>query len=155
MTLAVVFQSSHLSTVNLVRLLLLLLSATSNYSHLPSSPPIPPQIGLLVCVTGIALHILRKAQGVEKKPKKQEGSGAAGGQRDSLLSSCSSDSEVEVFHTTGSDGKTRASSLSPSPYLQVGSKLETRLFSKNKKIIKFRPSNLRNIANGQRSGTPS
>ena len=80
LTLAVIFQSSDISAINM--------------------------LGLVICMTGITLHVLRKASSVEARGSTERSSrrGPRGspGQKESLLSQSESDddSEVEVFHTS-------------------------------------------------------
>ena len=81
MTLAVIFQSSDISMINM--------------------------LGLVICMTGITLHVVRKATSVETRGSSVERSSRRGlrgtsGQKESLLSQSESeeDSEVEVFHTS-------------------------------------------------------
>ena len=80
LTLAVIFQSSDISVINM--------------------------LGLVICMTGITLHVVRKAASVETTRDERSGSrrGVTGspGQKESLLSQSESeeDSEVEVFHTS-------------------------------------------------------
>ena len=81
LTLAVIFQSSDISVINM--------------------------LGLVICMTGITLHVVRKATSVETRGSSVERSSRRGlrgssGQKESLLSQSESeeDSEVEVFHTS-------------------------------------------------------
>ena len=81
LTLAVIFQSSDISAINM--------------------------LGLVICMTGITLHVVRKAASVETRGSSMErssrrGSRGSPGQKESLLSQSESDedSEVEVFHTS-------------------------------------------------------
>ena len=80
LTLAVIFQSSDISLINV--------------------------LGLVICMTGITLHVVRKATSVEARGSTERSAGRGSrrspGQRESLLSQSESedDSEVEVFHTT-------------------------------------------------------
>ena len=80
LTLAVIFQSSDISLINV--------------------------LGLVICMTGITLHVVRKATSVEARGSTEisadRGSRRSPGQQESLLSQSESedDSEVEVFHTT-------------------------------------------------------
>ena len=81
LTLAVIFQSSDISMINM--------------------------LGLVICMTGITLHVVRKATAVETRGSSVERSSRRGlrgssGQKESLLSQSESeeDSEVEVFHTS-------------------------------------------------------
>ena len=81
LTLAVIFQSSDISMINM--------------------------LGLVICMTGITLHVVRKATSVETRGSSVERSSRRGlrgssGQKESLLSQSESeeDSEVEVFHTS-------------------------------------------------------
>lgn len=83
LTLAVIFQSSDISVINM--------------------------LGLVICMTGITLHVVRKAASVETRESSVERSSRRGlrgssGQKESLLSQSESeeDSEVEVFHTSRS-----------------------------------------------------
>jgi len=95
LTLAVIFQSSDISAINM--------------------------LGLVICMTGITLHVLRKASSVEARGSTERSSrrGPRGspGQKESLLSQSESDddSEVEVFHTSRS---TRASTPSEEPFMR-------------------------------------
>lgn len=95
LTLAVIFQSSDISLINV--------------------------LGLVICMTGITLHVVRKATSVEARGSTERsadrGSRRSPGQQESLLSQSESedDSEVEVFHTTRS---TRASSPQDEPFLR-------------------------------------
>merc|ERR1712109_404805 len=96
LTLAVIFQSSDISLINV--------------------------LGLVICMTGITLHVVRKATSVEARGSAERSAGRGSrrspGQQESLLSSQSEsedDSEVEVFHTTRS---TRASSPQDEPFLR-------------------------------------
>ena len=74
MVLAVVFQDSDMSPLNVA--------------------------GLVVCMAGISLHVVTKATKVERRPGgREEGGGASSGE--ALLSGEESDeSEEEVYHTT-------------------------------------------------------
>ena len=79
LTLAVIFQSSDISLINV--------------------------LGLVICMTGITLHVVRKATSVEARGSTERSAGRGSrspGQQESLLSQSESedDSEVEVFHTT-------------------------------------------------------
>ena len=80
LTLAVIFQSSDISAINM--------------------------LGLVICMTGITLHVLRKASSVEARGSTERlsrrGPRGSPGQKESLLSQSESDddSEVEVFHTS-------------------------------------------------------
>jgi len=95
LTLAVIFQSSDISLINV--------------------------LGLVICMTGITLHVVRKATSVEARGSTERSAGRGSrrspGQQESLLSQSESedDSEVEVFHTTRS---TRASSPQDEPFLR-------------------------------------
>merc|ERR1711922_102282 len=71
-------------------------------------------------MTGITLHVVRKATSVEARGSTERSAGRglrSPGQQESLLSQSESedDSEVEVFHTTRS---TRASSPQDEPFLR-------------------------------------
>lgn len=78
LTLAVVFQSSDISVVNM--------------------------IGLVVCMAGISLHVVRKATKTDQRPEKIVGSKLRRTESSNLplLSSGTetSDSETEIFHTS-------------------------------------------------------
>merc|ERR1711936_1165261 len=95
LTLAVIFQSSDISAINM--------------------------LGLVICMTGITLHVLRKASSVEARGSTERSSrrGPRGspGQKESLLSQSESDddSEVEVFHTSRSG---RAATPPEEPFMQ-------------------------------------
>merc|ERR1712112_184820 len=95
LTLAVIFQSSDISVINM--------------------------LGLVICMTGITLHVVRKAASVETTRDERSGSrrGLTGspGQKESLLSQSESeeDSEVEVFHTSRSG---RASTPPEEPFMR-------------------------------------
>merc|ERR1719351_137246 len=95
LTLAVIFQSSDISLINV--------------------------LGLVICMTGITLHVVRKATSVEARGSTERSAGRGSrrspGHQESLLSQSESeeDSEVEVFHTTRS---TRASSPQDEPFLR-------------------------------------
>merc|ERR1712012_672442 len=75
----------------------------------------------VICMTGITLHVVRKATSVEARGSTERSAGRGSrrspGQQESLLSQSESedDSEVEVFHTTRS---TRASSPQDEPFLR-------------------------------------
>jgi len=96
LTLAVIFQSSDISVINM--------------------------LGLVICMTGITLHVVRKAASVETRGSSMErssrrGSRGSPGQKESLLSQSESDedSEVEVFHTSRSG---RAATPPEEPFMQ-------------------------------------
>ena len=80
LTLAVIFQSSDISVINM--------------------------LGLVICMTGITLHVVRKASSVETRgssiERSSRGLRGSPGQKEALLSQSESDedSEVEVFHTS-------------------------------------------------------
>ena len=80
LTLAVIFQSSDISVINM--------------------------LGLVICMTGITLHVVRKAASVETRgssiERSSRGLRGSPGQKEALLSQSESDedSEVEVFHTS-------------------------------------------------------
>ena len=82
LTLAVIFQSSDISVINM--------------------------LGLVICMTGITLHVVRKAASVETtrgssvERISRRGVRGSPGQKEALLSQSESDedSEVEVFHTS-------------------------------------------------------
>jgi len=79
LTLAVVFQSNEMSVIN--------------------------AIGLVVCLSGITLHVVRKATAVENKEKspvyKKGVTSGGGGDYSIPLLSSDSDSSDEIYHATG------------------------------------------------------
>ena len=72
-------------------------------------------VGLVVCMAGITLHVIRKATLVNKTPVQRDfqrrhfGTGAEKAER--LLSGSESDSETELFHTSPSSGYKQASEV--------------------------------------------
>lgn len=78
LTLAVIFQSNEMSIINV--------------------------IGLAVCLSGIALHVVRKVTSVEKRttsPAYKPGATSGGGDYSIPLLSSDSDSSDELYHSTG------------------------------------------------------
>jgi len=89
LTLAIIYQSSDISVINM--------------------------IGLVICMLGITLHVVRKATQVEKPEKSGTGRflrrEGAGNTTLPLLSDSDTDSETEIYHTTSqgpSSGGSRA-----------------------------------------------
>ena len=62
-------------------------------------------------MTGVSLHVLRKAMAVEKVQGSVGRKAGSPGSGEALLSGSETDSDVEVFHTTRWDGGTRGPPL--------------------------------------------
>jgi len=74
MALAIVFQATDVSAINVV--------------------------GLVVCMTGVSLHVLRKAMSLERVQGSVGRKAGSPGSGEALLSGSDTDSDVEVFHTS-------------------------------------------------------
>ena len=57
-------------------------------------------VGLVVCMTGVSLHVLRKAMSVERVQGSVGRKAGSPGSGEALLSGSDTDSDVEVFHTS-------------------------------------------------------
>ena len=78
-------------------------------------------VGLVVCMAGITLHVVRKATLVNKSPMQRDQGrrhfGGSGEKGERLLSGSESDSgsETELFHTSPSSGHKQASEVNHPP----------------------------------------
>jgi len=115
LTLAVIFQSNDISVVNM--------------------------IGLVVCMTGISLHVVRKATKTDKKSEKIVGAKLRRTESTNmpLLSSGSesSDSETEIFHTSRIEQTKR----------RRGSQVEDVFMKNHRQWTTVRDSHIENIQN--------